>query len=124
MFFNYSKRRTFCDFKIFLIVCSVTFLFLNIFLMKLSVRSELLLKRTNPESFVRGGFTGVSNQYSYDRNIMPHFFGENISFTSRLVWYPREPLPDTNDPGFERFRTRSYHTEIFMKKYSKTKKLE
>ena len=34
------------------------------------------------------------------------------------------PRPDTKDPGFERFRTRSYHTEMFMKKYSKTKKLE
>ena len=74
------------------------------FFIKISVPSELVLKRTNPGSFVFGwGFTGVSNQYSYDRNIMSHFFDENISFTSRLVWYPREP-----PPGYKRPRIRAF----------------
>ena len=92
--------------------------------MKLSVRSEFLLKRTNQESFVRGGCTGVPTQYSYDRNIMPHFSAKIFPSPQDWCGTPVNPRPDTKDPGFERFRTRSYHTEIFMKKYSKTKKLE
>jgi len=49
-----------------------------------------------------------------------------LGFSKNVDWWgtPVNPRPDTKDPGFVRFRTRSYHTEIFMKKYSKTKKLE
>ena len=37
---------------------------------------------------------------------------------------PVDPRLGTKDPGFVRIRSRSDHSEIFIKKYFKTKKLE
>ena len=54
--------------------------------------------------------------------MMEHF----AEFFCDEGWWgtPVDPRQETKDPGFVRFRSRSDRTEIFIKKYLKTKKLQ
>ena len=82
--------------------------------------------RTNPGSFVfKKGSKGVPNQYPCDGNILVDFFATEYFHHIDVDLVPPWTLfLKTKDPGFVRIMTSSDRTEIFIKKYLKTKKLQ
>ena len=76
--------------------------------------SELALIRTNPGSFVsrRGYKGGIKSTFVWQKYYVTFFFDENMSFTSRWVWYPREP-----PPGYKRSQIRVYQDELLSHRF-------
>ena len=97
-------------------------------MIKFSLRSDLLLICTNPGSFVlRWGSMGVPPQPPGDGNIFgDNFRGRIFPLQCHGCWWstPVDPRLGTKDPGFVRIRSRSDRSEICIKTYLKTKKLE